>query len=317
MGTEADIERAARILNEGGIVAFPTETVYGLGASIAHPEAVARIFEAKERPFFDPLIVHLGSVGSLDRVARIPERSKEAFDSLTQAFWPGPLTLLLPKRDGVPDLVTSGLPTVGVRVPAHSLARRLLSIVHAPVCAPSANRFGRLSPTLADHVARDLGTRVDFILDGGPCEVGVESTIVTLAEDEPKILRPGGVSREDIERVLGKSIEVRADSSEQIQAPGQLASHYAPRTPLRILRPGESSQARGRIGLLAWSKPRTGYEACEVLSTAGDLREAATRLFAALHTLDRMGLDLIEVEPVPERGLGLAIMNRLRKASHG
>lgn len=313
MSVSPQIEEAVRVLQGGGLVAFPTETVYGLGALIRLPRAVAQVFAAKARPHFDPLIVHVLHAAQAETVAEVPASQRRRFETLARAFWPGPLTLLLPKRAGVPDLVTSGLPTVGVRVPAHPRALELLAAVGEPICAPSANPFGRLSPTTAEHVRAGLGDRVDLILDGGACAVGVESTILSLAGDAPEILRPGGVPHEAIEAALGETVAVHADSAARIQAPGQLDAHYAPRTPLSIL---PARATGGRLGLLAFSRPRDGYAAVEILSESRDLNEAAVRLFACLHRLDAAGLDGIEVEAVPETGLGLAIMNRLRKAAH-
>jgi L-threonylcarbamoyladenylate synthase len=306
--------RAAAIITRGGLVAFPTETVYGLGACAFDPEAVAKVFEAKRRPSFDPLIVHLAAIADLPRVCR---RVNAAAQLLIDHFWPGPLTLVLPKSADVPAIVTSGLETVAVRMPAHPVARRLIQAAETPLAAPSANRFGRLSPTTAAHVAEQLGQDIDLILDGGPCPIGVESTIIDLSGDRPMLLRPGGIAREDLEKFVGQ-IAI-APLNPTPQAPGQLPSHYAPRTPLKILvdhaAPLPSTSAR--VGLLAFKAGRERREGCarqEILSAAGDLREAAQRLFACLHRLDEAGLDVIYAEPLPEIGLGQAIMDRLRKA---
>ncbi len=310
----AAIEEAAAILRRGGLVAFPTETVYGLGADVFQPLAVARVFEVKARPSFDPLIVHLADAGDVGRVSRSGDPRVGA---LAARFWPGPLTLVLPRRPEVPDLVTAGLDTVGVRVPAHSAARRLIAAAGTPLAAPSANPFGYVSPTTAAHVAELLGSAVDLVLDGGPCRVGVESTVLSLAGDRPVILRPGGVPREALEEALGVSLDVAA-RAERPLAPGQLDKHYATRTPLRIL-PGPAGPApQGRVGLLAWREaPAAGYAATEVLAPDGSAETAAARLFAALRRLDAAGLDLILAEPCDEAGLGHAIMDRLRRASHG
>jgi len=304
------LEEAARVLREGGLVAFPTETVYGLGARATDPLAVARVFEVKGRPRFDPLIVHIATREELRVLWReIPPLA----EVLMRRFWPGPLTLVYYKSPEVPDIVTAGLDTVAVRMPSHPVALALLRKAGVPVAAPSANSFGRLSPTRAEHVLEDLGERVDLILDGGPCPVGVESTILSLAYNPPRLLRPGGVPVEEIERVIGP-VE-RAATSSRPEAPGGLPSHYRPRTPLRLLEEGVEVPEGLRIGLLAFRAPREGpFLAVEVLSPKGDLREAASRLFEALHRLDGMGLDLILAEPVPEEGLGLAIMDRLRRA---
>lgn len=310
------IYQAARILRQGGIVAFPTETVYGLGADAFNPLAVARIFEAKQRPFFDPLIVHVANQTNLDQlVAEIPS---EAF-RLMERFWPGPLTLVLLKKESIPEIVTAGLPSVGIRMPKHPLALDLIQASGCPIAAPSANPFGYVSPTTAEHVRDQLEDRVDFILDGGPCEVGVESTIVSLAEGEPRLLRPGGVPLEEIESVIGK-VRVDPQKNNRPVAPGMLPKHYAPRTPI-LLDWSEEDLARyenRNVGLLAFQRvnPSFPFNRVEILSEKGDLREAAANLFSAMRRLDGSGLDVIFAESVPEVGLGRAIMDRLRRASH-
>ena len=303
------IKKAGRIIKEGGIVVFPTETVYGLGADAFNPQAVARVFEVKKRPFFDPLIVHVKDPKDLEELCEgVDQRAKK----LIERFWPGPLTLVLPKKDKVPDIVTSGLKTVAVRMPSHPIALSLIRESQTFIAAPSANSFGKLSPTRVEHVLRDIGDKVDLILDGGPCEVGVESTILALYP-RPTLLRPGGIPREEIERLIGK-LESHPPGEKPL-APGELPKHYSPRTPLRIIREGEKIPEGLKIGLLAFKRPREGpFWAVEVLSEKGDLREAASRFFEALHRLDQLGLDLILAEPFPEEGLGLAIMDRLRKA---
>lgn len=295
-------------------MAFPTETVYGLGANALDADAVARIFEAKQRPAFDPLIVHVPEARDAQDIA---VTSDPRFALLAARFWPGPLTLVVPKRDELPDLVTAGLPAVGVRVPGHALARALLAAAGVPVAAPSANPFGAVSPTTAEHVAEGLGERVDLILDGGPCRVGVESTVVSLVTDAAVILRPGGVAREDLESALGHPVEVRASSSRPL-APGQLERHYATRTPLTLLSgTAPPSPGADRVGLLAFRQAPShhGYAAVEVLAPDGRLSSAAARLFAALRRLDALGLDRLMAEPVPEEGLGRAILDRLRRAA--
>jgi L-threonylcarbamoyladenylate synthase len=312
----AAIEEAARLLRDGGLVAFPTETVYGLGANASDVRAVARVFEVKARPSFDPLIVHLSDGTDLERVARVGHPGVER---LAARFWPGPLTLVLARRPELPEIVTAGLDTVGVRVPAHEAARELIRAAGTPVAAPSANPFGYVSPTTAPHVAELLGEAVDLILDGGPCRVGVESTIVSLASERPTLLRPGGVSREEIEEVLGSTMVTASPPAETPLAPGQLERHYATRTPLRILTgpAGPAPPDAGRVGLLAWRDPATdaGYAALEVLAPDGRATTAAARLFAALHRLDALGLDAIVAEPCEARGLGHAIMDRLRRCA--
>jgi L-threonylcarbamoyladenylate synthase len=309
----AAIDEAAAVLRRGGLVAFPTETVYGLGADAFNTRAVARVFEVKARPSFDPLIVHLADAAGLPRVSATDDPRVAA---LAARFWPGPLTLVLPRRPEVPDLVTSGLDTVGVRVPAHPAAHALIAAAGTPVAAPSANPFGYVSPTTAAHVAELLGRSVDLVLDGGPCRVGVESTILSLAGD-PVILRPGGVPREALEEALGLRLEV-AGPAERPLAPGQLAKHYSTRTPLRILpaRAGRAPEGAGRVGLLAWrAAGAEGYAATEILAPDGSPETAAANLFAALRRLDASGLDLILAEPCDEAGLGHAIMDRLRRAA--
>ena len=222
------ILQAAKIIRHGGIVAFPTETVYGLGADAFNPLAVARIFEAKRRPYFDPLIVHVANPADVKKlVEEIPSNAKK----LTERFWPGPLTVVLFKEENIPDIVTAGLPTVAIRMPNHPMALSLIIESKCPIAAPSANPFGYLSPTTAEHVREQLGDQVDLILDGGPCPVGVESTIVSFLEEEPRLLRPGGVSLEEIESIIGK-VKISPIEEERPSAPGMLPKHYAPRTPI-------------------------------------------------------------------------------------
>ncbi|KUK14362.1 MAG: threonylcarbamoyl-AMP synthase [Synergistetes bacterium] len=310
--TEEGLKIAALIIKRGGLVAFPTETVYGLGADALNPEAVAKIFEAKERPFFDPLIVHIADVKELDLLwLYIDDRAK----ALIERFWPGPLTIVLPKKDIVPDIVTAGLNTVAVRMPSHPVALRLIRESETPIAAPSANRFGYLSPTMPEHVLKQLGGRIDLIIDGGRTPVGVESTIIDLSEETPLLLRPGGLPVEEIERVIGK-VKMLTES-EKPRSPGQLPRHYSPRTPLRIIEDENFEVPFGiKAGLLAFkeAKYREKFFAVEVLSPSGDLKEAACNLFPCLHRLDDAGLDIIYAEAIPEEGLGRAIMDRLRKA---
>jgi L-threonylcarbamoyladenylate synthase len=313
--TPETVRRAAEILRGGGLVAFPTETVYGLGADALSVAAVERVFLVKARPRFDPLIVHIAGVAELDAVCEQPD---DRVRRLADAFWPGPLTVVLPKRALVPSIVSAGLATVAVRVPAHAVALELLRRFGGPIAAPSANPFGYLSPTLAEHVAQQIGPRVDLVLDGGPCPVGVESTIVDLSVDTPMLLRSGGIEQERIEAIIGKLAP--APSSRIPRAPGQLESHYAPETRLVVLdSPPRSAPAGARSGLLRFSAggpAPQGFVAVEALSDSGDLGEAASNLFAALHRLDDARLDVIYVEPVPETGLGVAIVDRLRRAAH-
>jgi L-threonylcarbamoyladenylate synthase len=307
-----DVSLAARLLREGGLVAFGTETVYGLGANALDARAVARVFEAKGRPRFDPLIVH---VADRDRAGAIAAEFPAVADRLAEAFWPGPLTLVVPKRDSVPDLVTAGRPSVGVRVPAPERTRRLLSEAGVPVAAPSANPFGRISPTTAAHVAEQLGDAVDYILDCGPCQVGVESTVVDVTGDVPLLLRPGGVTLGQLEAVVGRVIRVTEAEDGPQRAPGMLSRHYSPRTPLVVA--GQPAPSGGREGLMTF-RPAASPERfarVEVLSETGDLAEAAANLFAAMRRLDAAGLDRIVATPFPEAGLGRALNDRLRRAA--
>jgi len=308
------VEYAAAVLRAGGLVALPTETVYGLGANALDSVAVAKIFAAKERPFFDPLIVHLADVSWLPRVAsEFPPIARR----LAERFWPGPLTLVLPRTDAIPDLVTSGLPTVGVRVPDHELTRRVLRLADIPVAAPSANPFGRLSPTTAEHVRQQLGDRVDAILDGGPCRVGVESTILGIKGDRATLLRPGGIPLEEIEMLIGRVDHQELELTDRPAAPGMLASHYAPKTPLVVVSELPSSPIWPRTGLLALRDDgaKCRFEAVEILSLAGDLVAAAANFFQALHRLDAARLDGIVAVRFPDEGLGRALNDRLYRAA--
>jgi L-threonylcarbamoyladenylate synthase len=303
------IARALDLLRAGGTVAFPTETVYGLGALAFDRLAVARIFEIKRRPNFDPLIVHV-----LDRamLGQVTVELPAFAEALAERFWPGALTLVLRKRDAVPDLVTAGMPTVAVRVPSHPVARALLAGVQSPIAAPSANPFGALSPTRAEHVANALGASVDLVLDGGPSEHGLESTIVAL-EPRPALLRPGAIPVEAIEAIVGP---LARGGDGALVAPGGLPHHYAPRTRLRVIDPSRVPlPERKRAGALTLGDEVGGYAAIQRLSPAGDLRQAAARFFEALHTLDTAGLERIDAQPMPETGLGLAMMDRLRRAA--
>jgi L-threonylcarbamoyladenylate synthase len=313
---EAAVAAAARSLRDGGLVAFPTETVYGLGADATNAAAIARLYAAKGRPSFNPLIAHVCDIAAAQRIARFGARAR----ALAQAFWPGPLTLVLPKAPGcaVADLATAGLDTIAVRVPAHAVARQILRAFGGPIVAPSANLSGHVSPTTAAHVQSDLEGRIDLIVDGGAVEVGVESTIVGCFET-PMLLRPGGVPRGEIERVLGRTLLQPPEDSDgdtaQPLAPGMLASHYAPRTKVRLnadrLEAGEALLAFGPnviAGIGAASDVMN-------LSARGDLDEAAANLFGYLRALDARGARAIAVMPVPHHGLGEAINDRLRRAA--
>ncbi|MFN3351915.1 L-threonylcarbamoyladenylate synthase [Pseudorhodoplanes sp.] len=300
---------AADCLSRGGLVAFPTETVYGLGADATDGQAVARLYEAKGRPAFNPLIAH---VSNLDTARQLAIFNADA-ERLAAAFWPGPLTLVLPRKAGCPvsDLATAGLDTIALRVPDHALAREILRAFGRPVVAPSANISGHVSPTTAAHVFEDLDGKIDLIVDGGPAPVGIESTIVACI-DVPAILRPGGLSRQQIEAALGHGLAQAMETAEETPlAPGMLESHYAPRTALRLSATGVEP---GEV-LLAFGTPLPGAAAMLNLSESGDLSEAAANLFGHLRRLDAMGAPKIAVMPVPYQGLGEAINDRLRRAA--
>jgi L-threonylcarbamoyladenylate synthase len=329
-----DMERAAGALRRGGIVAFPTETVYGLGADAFNPQALARVFEVKGRPRFDPLIIHIASLEALPRIARLEALAApmgRILDLLISRFWPGPLTLILPKRLEVPDLATSGLPSAAVRFPSHPVARDLILRSTGALAAPSANRFGGLSPTLAEHVREDLGEGVDFIIDGGPAALGLESTVLDLCPSgggRPRILRPGGVPREEIEALVGPLAEKGPAAGEALPSPGLMKSHYAPRTPLLLHGTEEMAALPCLMGegyLFFSGGTRARWEArngtvsagaaTRTLSEGGVPSEAAAGLFAVLHGMDALGLGRIHAEAAPERGLGRAINDRLDRAS--
>ncbi|MBI5131039.1 MAG: threonylcarbamoyl-AMP synthase [Rhodopseudomonas palustris] len=312
---DAAAAAAADCLRGGGLIGFPTETVYGLGADAANPAAVARLYAAKGRPSFNPLIAHVATLDAARSIARFDAIALK----LAEAFWPGPLTLVLPKASGctVCDLATAGLDSVAVRIPAHPVAQAILRAFGGAVVAPSANRSGHVSPTTAAHVRADLDGRIDLIVDGGPVEVGVESTIVGCL-DAPRLLRPGGVLREAIERVLGFALAEPASAlagNAAPLAPGMLASHYAPGAQVRLdaedVDPGEALLAFGPVELPGAERAA----AIRNLSAAGDLAEAAANLFGALRDLDASGARAIAVMPIPPHGLGEAINDRLRRAA--
>jgi L-threonylcarbamoyladenylate synthase len=308
--TPEAIEAAAAQLRAGRLVAFPTETVYGLGADATDARAVAAIFEAKGRPRFNPLIVHVPDFGAGARLGRLNSNAMR----LATAFWPGALTLVLRKHPACPiaELATAGLDTIAVRVPAHPVAQALLAAAGLPIAAPSANRSGHVSPTTAAHVAADLGDRVAMILDGGPTPVGLESTVVDVTGDAPVVLRLGAVAREDIARVLGRPVALAGDASATPASPGMLARHYAPATRLRL----DAREAGTGEALLAFGDAVPVHSGPMLnLSPSGDLVEAAAKLFAALRTLDSLGARAIAVMPIPDRGLGEAINDRLRRAA--
>jgi L-threonylcarbamoyladenylate synthase len=308
---DADVQRAAALLLGGGVVAFPTETVYGLGAVAFDPRAVARIFEIKERPFFDPLIVHVLDNAMLGSVAQAPS---SAASLLMERFWPGPLTLVLRRREEVPSIVTSGLETIAVRMPSHPVARALLAATGAPLAAPSANAFGRLSPTRAEHVYAMLGDRVDLIVDGGATPLGIESTIVQCAATVT-LLRAGAIPVEALEAAVGPV--QYAEPNAPVVAPGGLERHYAPMTPLRLIEPSLVPAAdRASAAVLSFEQRFDGYAAQRVLAPDGDLRAAAARFFEALHELDALDVARIDAQPLPDRDLGIAMNDRLRRAAH-
>ena len=306
--TPAALARALRLLREGKVVAFPTETVYGLGADATNDEAVASIFAAKGRPQFNPLIVHVTDAAAAERFGVLDERARK----LTAAFWPGPLTIVVPrvKDCGVSWLATAGLETIALRSPGHRIAQDLLTAFGGPIAAPSANRSGNVSSTTADHVAESLGEAVELILDGGPTVHGLESTIVGLAGAEATLLRPGAITRAEIEDVIGP-LGVAHDDADAPHSPGRLKRHYATATRLRL----DATAVGADEGLLAFGPPLPGAARTLNLSPSGNLKEAAANLFAMLRTLDLWGLPVIAVMPVPATGLGEAINDRLQRAA--
>jgi L-threonylcarbamoyladenylate synthase len=311
----SNIAKAKQLLEQGELVAIPTETVYGLAGNAFNEQSVLEIFKVKNRPQFDPLIVH---VASQEQAQTLVKDFPEQAGMLATRFWPGPLTLLLPKKAVIPYLVTSGLDTVGIRCPHHELTRSLLQQLSFPLAAPSANPFGYISPTRPEHVNEQLGDSIKYILDGGECKVGIESTIVGFENNQPIIYRLGGLSLEKIESVVGK-VNVQLNSSSNPLAPGQLKSHYAPKTELILGNLDKLVQqyAKQRIGLLSFKKQRNDINLSNqiTLSPEGNIEQAAQRLFAALRMLDKMDIDIILAEEVPDVGLGKAINDRLRRAA--
>ncbi|MCS6983536.1 MAG: L-threonylcarbamoyladenylate synthase [Leptospiraceae bacterium] len=308
------LKLAAQLLLQGECIAFPTETVYGLGAVATDPQAVAKVFALKNRPLFDPLIVHCASLSMVSSYTQWP--ANEVIAKLASQFWPGPLTILLPKKN-IPDIVTAGLPEVAVRIPAHPVALALLEKVNLPIAAPSANPFGKLSPTTAEHVLYYFGDKIKLILDGGKTEKGLESTIIRLYSNHIEILRPGPISPGMLESVSG--LEVRLVSKAETLVPGMSKSHYAPSTSLTVvskINPEDARQTRAALFFKAPDFEPAGFCAYRILSREGSLVEAAANLFSYLHELDLSGAQEILAEAVKEEGIGLAIMNRLRKAEH-
>jgi L-threonylcarbamoyladenylate synthase len=313
-----DRNSAVELLRQGEAVALPTETVYGLAADALNPIAVAKIFEAKGRPRFDPLIIHLPDPGWLEKVADPLKQDRQLVSSLADKFWPGPFTMVLPKRDIIPEIVTAGLETVAVRISAHPIFSEIVSAFGKPLSAPSANRFGRISPTTAKHVLDELNGHIPLIIDAGPTTHGIESTIVAVHDSKIDILRRGPITSEQLSKFGEVGI---ATVREKISVPGQLPSHYAPKTPLRILDNLKSftPMTNERCALLAWTpiKNDERFVAIRNLSRQQHLREAAANLFRYLRELDALDVDLIVAERVPGEGLGAAILDRLQRASHG
>jgi L-threonylcarbamoyladenylate synthase len=309
-----DIEKAIHLLKQGELVALPTETVYGLAGNALNGSSVAKIFSVKERPSFDPLIIHVANYASLPQwVLSIPDKAEK----LAEQFWPGPLTLLLPRKPIIPDLVTSGLDTVGVRCPHHPLAHQLLKSIPFPLAAPSANPFGYISPTTPQHVHHQLGGKIPYILDGGECNIGIESTIVGFEEDRVVVYRLGGLSIEKLERVIG-SVEIRLNTSSNPVAPGQLKSHYAPRKKLLVGNIEDLiATHHSSVAVLSFKEKRKSIPASQqrVLSASGSLQEAAQNLFGMLRELDQTEAAIILAEPVPEIDIGRAINDRLKRAA--
>jgi L-threonylcarbamoyladenylate synthase len=307
--TLSEIGDAARALRQGKLVAFPTETVYGLGGDATSDRAVAAIFGAKGRPSFNPLIVHVANIASAAQYAVLSPKAQ----TVARAFWPGPLTLVLPRRRDckISLLASAGLDSVAIRVPAHKIAQTLLMMAGLPLAAPSANPSGRLSPTSADHVMADLGDKVEFVIDGGACPVGVESTVLSLLEDRPRILRPGAVTAEAVSDVLKEPVPIEQgiEDAAAPRSPGRLLSHYAPALPVRL----EAASAEPGEALLGFGP--AAPEDAPNLSPTGDLQEAAANLFAMLRQLDDPKHRAIAVMPVPDTGLGIAINDRLRRAA--
>ena len=306
--TKESIDRAAKALAKGEIVAFPTETVYGLGANALNAAAVAKVFAAKDRPRFNPLIVHVLGEEEAEAYAAVNDTARK----LMRAFWPGPLSLVLPRKSGcaIADLVSAGLDTIALRAPSHPVARALLEAARLPIAAPSANRSGRVSPTTAAHVEAELGRLPAMILDGGPCTLGLESTVLGIDGDEVSLLRLGALPRQAIETLLGHKLAAR-EAGSHVTSPGQLATHYAPVTPLRL----DAGKPRRGEAFLAFGPNAPSFAGPAInLSRRGDLVEAAANFFAALRTLDEAGAETIAVMPIPDRGLGEAINDRLKRA---
>ena len=319
------LKQAAALLHNRGLVAFPTETVYGLGANATDPKAVANIFEAKKRPLDDPLIVH---ISKMEDLSELTEKAPALAHRLVERFWPGPLTLVLKKTDLVPDIVSSGLDTVAIRMPLNSIARELISAAGVPIAAPSANLFSRPSPTKAKHVFNDLEGRIDMILDGGKTEIGVESTVIEVIGDEVNVLRPGGTSIEDL-KTMAKKVNVPSETWHQEKSPGKYPTHYSPRAKMILVANKEDGvekvlsyvskvkDQKKTFGIMAKQENFDKYRGLnvKVLGPENDSRTCASRLFSILREFDEEKVDIIISESIPEKGIGFAVMNRLRKAS--
>jgi L-threonylcarbamoyladenylate synthase len=311
----SDISKAIELLNKEDVVAIPTETVYGLAGNIYSEKAIRKIFEVKQRPLFNPLIVHIPSIDQLEKVAReFPIKAQK----LAEAFWPGPLTLILPKKLNLPEIVTGGKDTVGVRIPNHPVTLSLLKQLSFPLAAPSANPYNRISPTNSDHVKTYFGNILPMVLEGGECKNGIESTIIGFENNEAILYRLGAISVEEIEKIIGK-IQIKNKSNITPNAPGMLAKHYAPKTKMYLLDDidefVENNKSK-KIGVLKFQEKLNAarFEPVEILSKSGDLKEAASKLYAALHKLDSLDLDIIVAERFPDVGLGKSINDRLERA---
>jgi L-threonylcarbamoyladenylate synthase len=312
----SDISKAIELLNKEDVVAIPTETVYGLAGNIYSEKAIRKIFEVKQRPLFNPLIVHIPSIDHLEKIVReFPVKAQK----LAEAFWPGSLTLILPKRLNIPEIVTGGKDTVGVRIPNHPVTLSLLKQLSFPLAAPSANPFNRISPTSSDHVKAYFENTLPMVLEGGECKNGIESTIIGFENNEAILYRLGAISIEDIEKIIGK-IQIRNTSETTPNAPGMLAKHYAPRTKMYLLddldKFIENNKSK-KIGILKFKENlnTASVEHIEILSKSGDLKEAASKLYSTLHKLDSLNLDLIVAERFPDVGLGKSINDRLERAT--
>ena len=308
------VSEAARLLKAGEVVAIPTETVYGLAGNAYDPKSLAKIFAAKERPTFDPLIVHIADISELENIAKdIPDAAYK----LAEAYWPGPMTMILPKKDCIPDLCTSGLPSVAVRFPSHPVAQAIIKESGLPLAAPSANLFKHVSPTTAEHVAAQLADRISGIVDGGPCSVGVESSIISLAGDKPTVLRPGAITPEMFAKVLG-DVSIKESTSkpgQAMQAPGQCDTHYRPQVPLYFGELPAGIKLPAHTVRIAFGNQAGPIPATVNLSESGDMIEATSKLYAYMHDLDNPEYDLILVDSIPNTGVGMALNDRLKRAS--